>query len=181
MTSPATRPNRLAPFATGLLLILLALTSGGCATATLATLGTVIGVGSSAASAGSDIFGLGKLNSAEMAPHAEAIEAVRRAANDLSLKSYGPDKVKGDVTELAYIDDQNATIYVTIDRRTPTMIRVRLNVGIFGSELTARLFLSRLRAHLPRANPPDPKEDAAAVLLDTGSPRPLPNGLRFVS
>jgi hypothetical protein len=42
---------------------------------------------------------------------------------------------------------------VDVQARTARLVRLRVDVGWFGSQQTARLLLARLRAHLPRTQP----------------------------
>ena len=43
-------------------------------------------------------------------------------------------------------DDRKAAISVAVERRTETLCRTRIDVGVFGSEPTARLILIRMRS-----------------------------------
>jgi hypothetical protein len=124
----------------------------GCGPAAAATLGTVAGAAASAAQAGGEVFGLGKLDSSEFATLPDAVTAVHWAARDLSLrpKCDPCHRKPGDsVQDFLYVDEKGSEIGVRIDSRTRTLAQVRIDVGIFGSQATARLFLARLRAHLP--------------------------------
>ena len=128
----------------------------------LAALGTIAGAASSAASAGGEIYSLGKLDSAENARPDQAVAAARAAADDLGLK---PRPIKPEqehpskdssITKLPFLDDKCAKVNVTVERRAARLVHVRINVGLFGSQETARLFLARLRAHLPAKSTPQP-------------------------
>jgi len=134
--------------------------AGGCAAIPLATVGTVAGISTSAVSTGREIFTLGKLDDAEIAGYPETLEATRRAAAELHL-SPKPEKLKPWAAELVFVDEQGATVEVDVERRTGTLVRVRIDVGLFGSEVTARLFLTRLRLYLPPVNPPLPQTRAS--------------------
>jgi len=135
--------------------LFLAGSGGGCAGLTAATIGTVAGVAASAVSTGTDLYRLGKLDTAEMSHFEETVEAVRQSAQDLSLRTTGRKDKEGSA-EFAFADDKNASIKVRLDRRTQTLVRIRIDVGFLGSEVTARLFLARLRAHLPPSASPCP-------------------------
>jgi hypothetical protein len=136
------------PFA--LLLLVLSVHVSGCAALPVATLGPMLGVASSAVSTGSEIYQLGKLDTAEMASFEDAVLATRAAASDLGLKVKAKEQRKGDSLHFAFVDDKGAKVKVRLQRRTATLVRARVDVGWFGSETTARLYLSRIRAHLPR-------------------------------
>lgn len=143
-------------------------TNTGCATLTLATLGSILGTAGSAASAGQEVYNLGKLDAAEMARFDQAVLATHQAADDLTLqfkpnpKSHQKDPA---VVELPFTDDKKDKINVRIERRAERLVWIRIDVGWFGSEVTAHLFLTRLRAHLPRPNPPNRPEPEQASLL----------------
>jgi hypothetical protein len=140
-------------------LLLLPLTCGGCVGVTAATLGTVIGAAGSAVGTGADIYGLGKLKTAQMASLADTVAATQAAARDLHLKLKCERKEKDQTTHLEFCDDKCAKLEVRIEPRTPSLVHIRIDVGLFGSEPTARLFLARLRTHLPHDVSPVPKAD----------------------
>jgi hypothetical protein len=130
----------------------LALSGSGCATLTLATLGTIAGTAGSAISTGKEVYGLGKLDAAEMARLDQMVAAANLAAADLGLQfKPNPKARQKDPTfvELPFADDKGARVKVTLERRAERLVRIRVDVGFFGSEVTARLFLARLRSHLP--------------------------------
>lgn len=133
-----------------MLIVLLALTSfgSGCATLTLATLGTALGVAGSAAATGGSVYSQGKLDSAEMVTVEVWAAAVRSAGEELHLKvCQEPILNANDPRRFTLTDDRGTRIGVRIDRRTETMLYSRVDVGLFGSEPAARLVLSRIRHH----------------------------------
>lgn len=134
---------------------LAALSAGGClATLPLETIGTLAGITASAVSTGGDVYKLGKLDTAEMCRLVDATEAVRNAADDLSLH-LRRDTVRDDgVAEFFLVDDHDQQIDVHVNPRTESLMLLRIDVGLFGSEVTARLILARIRAHLPTPMPP---------------------------
>ena len=133
------------------LVMLLLLGSTGCASIGLATLGTALGALGSAASTGSSVYKLGKLDSAEMASYADTRWAVRQAATDLDLHVSvdAPDEKDRTIWHFAFCDLKKAETDVTVERRASMVCLVRVNVGILGSEPTARLIMRRIHAHLP--------------------------------
>jgi hypothetical protein len=145
------------------ILYLLLTCIGGCASIPLATLGTVAGVTTSALSTGREVFTLGKLDTTEMAGYAQTLVATRRAADELYLKPKGPEKLKDFKAELVFVDEKGATIKVHVERRTEMMVRIRVDVGLFGSEVTAQLFLTRLRFHLLAVTAPQPQTRASTA------------------
>jgi hypothetical protein len=134
--------------------------AGGCAAVPVATLGTLLGVGASAVSAGNDVFQLGKLDTAEMAAFDRAVAAARRAADDLSMRHRNTDPRRGRAVRLTFEDARGAALSVRVEPRTATLVRIRIDVGWFGSETTARLFLERMRVHLPRRPEEPPTKEA---------------------
>jgi hypothetical protein len=146
------RPLRAMAWA--ILAMSLAAGSSGCATLTLATLGTLAGSAGSAISTGKEVYGLGKLDAAEMVRLDQAITATHQAADDLGL-TFNPDpkahQKDPSIVELPFADDKGAAVKVRIERRAERLVRIRVDVGWFGSEVTAHLFLTRMRAHLPKS------------------------------
>lgn len=139
----------------------LCFTNTGCATLTLATLGSILGTAGSAASAGADVYNLGKLDAAEMARLDQVMLATHQAADDLTLQFKPDPKAKQKdpaIVEMPFIDDKKDKINVRLERRAERLVWIRIDVGWFGSEVTAHLFLERLRAHLPKEARPRSKE-----------------------
>jgi hypothetical protein len=125
---------------------------GGCTTAAVATAGTVAGIAASAVSTGADVYRMGKLDSADEARFDQWIAAAHAAAADLHLTiRKQADSGKGE-WRCTLADDRKSTIGIYVERRTETLLRTRIDVGVFGSEPTARLILTRMRVHAERAN-----------------------------
>lgn len=151
--------------------ILLFVTAGvcGCATATVATVGAAAGIAVSAVSAGADVYRLGKLDTAEMARYHDALAAVHAAAADLSLRRHCPTTcdtcqcAKPDVARFTYLDEHEAEIAVVVERRTETLVHLRVDVGWFGSQPTARLMMERIRANLARSATTRPTTQPATL------------------
>jgi hypothetical protein len=122
---------------------------GGCALIPLSTLGSLASLGNSSVTEGRDAFFFGKLKSAEMASFDQARRAVRAAANDFGLKPKWPEKLTPHRSEMAFIDTTGAQIGIRIDEQSTRLVHLRLDVGLFGSEPTERVFLMRVRAYLP--------------------------------
>ena len=129
--------------------VAVALLAGGCAAVPVAAVGTIAGAAASAVSTGSEIYKLGKLDTADMARQADAIRAARLAAADLGLTFKKEEPRKGGATRLEFTDAKGASLKVLVEPRTPVLVHLRIDVGWFGSEPVARLFLARLRTHLP--------------------------------
>ena len=121
---------------------------GGCAAVPVAAAGTMVGMTASAVTTGSDIYRLGKLDAAEMAGFDESVAAARSAAADLGLREKKTEPRKGDAVRITFADDRNTTLTVRVEPRTASLVLIRIDVGWFGSQTTARLFLTRLRVHL---------------------------------
>ena len=134
-------------------LVLLASQCGGCAALPIATVGSLLGVTASAVSTGADVYRLGKIDSAEMANFAEAAHAVRGAGAELGLAAKR-ERRKDGAAFFEFADRKGAWLNVRVEPRAARLVYVRVDVGWFGSEAAARLMLERLRAHLPRPEPP---------------------------
>ena len=143
------RLARAAPSAAALTLgCATAAAAGGCAAIPLAMIGTALGVAGSAASVGGSVYSQGKLDSAEMATPERWSAAVRAAAADLNLSVFEVPPADPDgVRTFTLADDHKAKIGVRVEPRTRTLLLNRIDVGLFGSEPTARLLLERVRRH----------------------------------
>ena len=132
-----------------LAVLTLLLTGAGCATGvTVATAASVASLAGSTLDTGTDVYSMGKLNTAEMASIPDVVEASRLAAKDLKL-TIMTDKQRGDgVVRMAMVDNRHKVVDLWLDPRTPNLTRIEIDVGWFGSQPTATLILSRLRMHL---------------------------------
>lgn len=141
-----------------MLCLLLAAAGSGCITASLATVGTVLGAVGSAASTGADVYKLGKLESALFCNARDCHVAVLATAVDLGLlvKSDSLSTKEGIVYEMALLDDLKSQVGIRIEQRSSKITLCRVDVGFFGSEPTAKLVIERIRVHLhqlPATNP----------------------------
>ena len=124
--------------------------------------GTIAGIAASAISTGADVYRMGKLDAADEARFDDWIGDFHLSAADLHVKvdkeSY--DGAKG-VWRCVLVDDRNSKASISVERRTETLCRTRIDVGWFGSEPTARLILARVRQHEHAAsqNPPTTRPD----------------------
>jgi hypothetical protein len=125
------------------------LCGSGCITASLATLGTVVGFLGSAASTGADVYKLGKLDAALMATPVEIHQAVRDSACDLGLELVSDPSGDPNVWQAKLLDDQKRDITVRVESRASHLCICRVDVGFFGSEPVAKVIMERIRAHLP--------------------------------
>lgn len=135
------------------LLSALAITAGGCAALPLAALGTVLGVGASAVSTGASVYSLGKLNSAELASADQVRHAAEHAADELDLHVVdGAFDASGLDYAMHLVDRSGGKVEIIVQERSARLTRLRVDVGLFGNEPTARLILERVRARLPAAS-----------------------------
>jgi hypothetical protein len=125
----------------------------GCAAIPLATLGTVADIAGSAATTGPAVYQMGKLDITFVADFATVQHAVRLSAYDLRLIVLDdPDSnAHPGPWSIRLQDNLNSKITITVDPRTPMLCRCRVDVGLFGSEPTAKVVMSRISAHLPAA------------------------------
>ena len=117
---------------------------------------------------------MGKLDTAEMATFDQAVLATQQAANDLGLhfKPYPASPGKNaSLMALPFVDEKGSAVKVLIERRAERLVLIRIDVGLFGSEVVAHLILTRLRAHLPQ--PPGggkrSSEEPTSITLDSES------------
>jgi hypothetical protein len=134
---------------------------GGCAGIPIAAAGTVAGLAATTVDTGSALYKMGKLDTADLATFDEVISATRTAGDEMGLAMRGFTTMPPDFYRLVYADDQGAQMTVTIRRRTAKLTYTRIDVGLFGSEPTARLFLARIRGHFnagPQPGRDDPRQ-----------------------
>jgi hypothetical protein len=138
------------------------LACNGCALIPLTTVGAVVDIAGTAASAGPAVFKAGKLDSAFMADSVLVEDAVRSAAADLGLHMIGhcTSNKRGDVFTFEFDDDLKTNIEVVLERRTRILCVCRVDVGLLGSEPTARLLMSQIEHHLP---PPPATQPTTSV------------------
>jgi hypothetical protein len=129
-----------------------ALGLGGCIAAlpvaALGVAGDVADIGSTAFTAGTEVFNSGKLESVEFATFDQARAAVRSTLNDLRLNL---DQSTATKTKARYdfSDDIHDEVRIDLVQRSPAICGVRIDVGYFGSEAYARLLLKSVRGRLP--------------------------------
>jgi hypothetical protein len=143
-----------------IMLLVLACNGVGCATASIAAVGTVAGFASDAITTGSSVYRLGKLDSVDLATIDQMETAVRAMAKELKLSIIEEEKSEDGEWYFKLKDDEDATIEITLHSRTEIMCKSRVNVGWFGSEPTARLILQRVRDRLPL--PPEVRPPATS-------------------
>jgi len=87
--------------------------------------------------------GRGTGDSAWLATYDDVVEATMRAGEALSLKiekkEIGPDQ-----SVFEFIDDKEAKMQITIERRTKTMTYARVDIGWFGSRSMSRLMARQI-------------------------------------
>ena len=127
------------------------LACGGCQLIPLTAVGALFDIAGASVLAGPEVFTAGKLDGAFMVGDAKCRAAVRLAAKDLQLHIVRDRKIWGSRQRWGFQiqDDRKSDIVITVERRTPTLCWCRVDVGLFGSEPTARLVMDRIKAHLP--------------------------------
>jgi hypothetical protein len=148
-SSPAASLIALCSHRLRLLACVALLAPGGCAAGLDLA---VIGAASQAAGTGSAVFSAGKLKAVGMVDVESARRAVLIAARETSLTVEEETSSRPGRYRIVLRDDLNTHVWVYLDQRTATLTRLQVNVGLFGSEPTARLLLTRiglaLGAHL---------------------------------
>jgi hypothetical protein len=130
------------------LLLLLAACSGCTAGLTVATAASAAALAGETLDTGNAVYSMGKLDSAERARLPECLDCIHAASIDLGLDAMTEKTLSDGRMRLAFKDKRHKVTDVWLDPRSPTMTLVRIDVGWFGSQPTARLFLSRFKYHL---------------------------------
>ncbi|HEX4055815.1 MAG TPA: DUF3568 family protein [Tepidisphaeraceae bacterium] len=127
------------------------LACGGCALLPLATIGTIFGMAGTAVSAAPEVYSAGKLDAALRVDDGDCRRAVRRAAADLQLRIVRDQKRSGGRQrwDFELQDDRKSEIEITVEKRSAMLCWCRVDVGLFGSEPTARLVMQVIESHLP--------------------------------
>ena len=134
-----------------MLVSLLLLAEAGCVAAPVVAAGAALEAASSAVSTGTDVYRLGKLDTAVLASYDDSRAAVRQAAANFRLKIVR-DEQEGKHTNIwnfRLADDYKETVDVRIEQRSGMLCLLRVDVGWFGSQPTAQLIIDKIRSHLP--------------------------------
>jgi hypothetical protein len=128
------------------------LAGGGCAILPLATLGTVSGIAGTAISTGPEVTSAGKVQTAFRAQVEDCRQAVRLAGKDLGLRLVRDRPISDERVrwEFELLDERDSEVDVTVERRSPMLCWCEVDVGIFGSQPTAKLMLQVIISHLPK-------------------------------
>ena len=126
------------------LCVLLASTYG-CTTACI--MGSAATVGAGATEAGVTRFEMGRVTRFEIAQYEDVIVASRLAAENLSL-DLKEEKIEENRASFKYLDDKDQKIDLLIERRTDTLIYIRVDVGIFGPQGLGLLMLNQILSEL---------------------------------
>jgi len=123
----------------------LVLTVGyGCAACISPCLfGPPVSIGSSAGQAGISRYETGRVKSLELARYEDVVEATRRAGEAISLELL-KEATETDQTTLYYIAGKNEKVEVLIERQTPTLTYVQIDVGLFGSKGLALVMINQI-------------------------------------
>ena len=125
----------------GLIVVL----QSGCAAIPAAALSSV----TSAGQVGISAYKTGKLDAVEMVTMADMCWAVDQAVAELSMEVVRTDADEyGRIYNVWTRDANGDRIAFYVLRKSETMTRVRIAVGVFGSEATSRLVLRRINTAL---------------------------------
>ena len=130
-------------------------TCSGCALFPLATLGALFDIAGTAVSTGTEVYqySAGHVDTAFRADSGDCRQAVRRVAADLQLQILRDCKRGGGRQrwDIELQDDRKSKMIITVERRSPMLCWCRVDVGLFGSESTAKLVMQTIQSHLPSA------------------------------
>ena len=185
-------------FRVGLLSAVLC-TAGGCGVEL-----AMIGAAATAATSGAAVFKRGKLDASWMGPFDHVVAAGEVAASELGMqiRSTSGDPAKG-YWKTVMVTADGDKITVRTYRKTHRLTEFQIDVGLSGSESTARLVLKRMAVAInldasadgsgqvgplapslppePEALPPAPEpaddtESSGAVVDETPASLPTPSG-----
>lgn len=108
---------------------------------------TATTIGMNVARSGAAFYSSGKIYAVRIADFDDVVGAVRDTAAALAM-SFEEEDVDDDRAMLKYEDDDGATILIVINRKTEVLTAFRVDVGAFGSEPLARLFLAQVEERL---------------------------------
>lgn len=118
-----------------------------------------ISAGASAAQSGATFFTQGKFSSVELAGFEDAMKAVGKAAEEMSLL-LDEEELEPKRARLVYEDEQGQSMVVVVERRSATVTQIQADVGTFGENGLASLFMRQMAAQLAAMRVPngEPKE-----------------------
>lgn len=108
-----------------------------------------ISAGAAAAQSGVTFLSRGKAQAFEAASLEDALGAVRRAAEHLTLNSLREEVGEGRAT-LRFSDERGQVIVFVIERRAPRITRLQADVGVLGWTELATLFIANVQEELKR-------------------------------
>lgn len=103
------------------------------------------GIAATALSTTTDVYRLGKLDSADPIPYDLWIQATRQAAGDMGLAVALDEETEPGVWRMLLQDERRGRIKIRVERHAEHLTRTRIDVGFFGSEPTARLLIDQIR------------------------------------
>ncbi len=129
-----------------LLLIVPALT--GCTAVPIATISAAAGAAAATTEVTSAVYKSGKLRSAEMASFEQMHEALSMTVDDLGYNVKQENIDEGRHVRVVIEDEQYKRIVINIERHTPKVCTLMVDVGWLGAQHIARLFYERFKAEL---------------------------------
>lgn len=124
----------------------------GCAAVPVATITAAAGAAASATQVSDAVFKAGTLRAAEMTTIPRLRVAVRHAIEELSYTLDREQEVSEEKFRFELHDEQNDRVVITIYRQTETLSTLRIYVGIFGHQQTARLIYHRIQVALSESD-----------------------------
>ncbi len=137
-----------------------------------------LSAGASVAQTGVTILDRGKARTVERATFDDALNAVRRAAANLSLVQTVEDPTPGRM-RMSFHDERGESLVIVVERRTKTVTLLQADVGALGESGWASLMLRQILAELtvagslpPPPTPPVGQPDPPQAPVE---PPPLPS------
>jgi hypothetical protein len=108
----------------------------------------VIGAAATAAQTGTSVLSMGKLNAVYIADRETVTDAVRKALQDAGLNITRDEFDPPYTHRFTAEDDRGAAVLIRVEHRTDHLTRYRFDVGLLGSDATAKLLFQRTEYYL---------------------------------
>lgn len=133
-----------------LIALLIAPALPGCAAVPIATISAAAGAAAATSEVTSAVYKSGKLRAAERAGFDATCEALRRTIDDLGYITL-QEKMYGDKRYRVVVRDETyERIVINIQRRTPQVTSMIIDIGWLGEQQVARLFYEQMKQELSK-------------------------------
>ncbi len=114
----------------------------------------MIGAAASAAATGTSVLAMGKLNAVYLADMDRVTNAIRQSLQDTGHTITRDEPDPPYRHRITAEDLRGEAVLIRVEQRTKQLTRYRFDVGLFGSNATAKLLFQRTEFYLEHQQPP---------------------------